>query len=118
MRKTDNTIIVPTYDEEEKKPCTAMFDIHDMKWKRVTLDNRIGPNGGQLLSIANDSKILYLGGFDQNRNKLNTIFELIEDKYWKLWSAKLPVPIGNDTIITMPPSSIKKVSSFQTTTQY
>ena len=79
-----------------------------MKWKSVQFDNRIGPNGGHLLSIANESRILYLGGFDKNGYKLDTIYELIEDKYWKLWPVKLPVPIGNDILITLPTKATKK----------
>ena len=53
------------------------------------------------MSFKNETRILYLGGFDVNGNKLKTIYELVDSKSWILWSQQLPLPIGNDTIIGM-----------------
>ena len=96
-----NEIIIPLYETLTKKPCTAIYDIKSKQWKKVLSDERSNPHGGHLMSFANNTRILYLGGFDENDIKTETVYELIEDKYWKLWDQRLVMPIGNDTVINI-----------------
>ncbi len=105
--RNQNEIIVPTFDAKTNKPCTAIYDLKSKNWTKVKSDQRSNPKGGHLMSFANQTRILYLGGFDENNTKTYTVYELIDDKYWKLWDQKLIMPIGNDTIINIPPGGIK-----------
>lgn len=96
-----NEIVIPTYDTKSKKPCTVIFEVEKSGWKTVLVDDRKTTLGGDVMSFANQSRVLYLGGFDTSGKKLKTVYELIEDKYWDLWTAELVWPIGNDTIVPM-----------------
>ncbi len=102
IRKTTSNgkeVVVPTFDPIANTPCTAIFDIDSSKWKKVVKDERKAIIGGHVMSTANQTTVLYLGGFDSNGVKLNTIYELKEGKLWEAWRVNLPLPIGNETII-------------------
>ena len=86
-----------------KPPCTVIFDISTLTWTKIQEDSRLAGPGGQLLAFANDTRILYLGGFDNNGNKLRAVYELVNNNHWMLWSQKLLLPIANDTIIKLDP---------------
>ena len=99
--KNVNEIVIPTFDTKSKKPCTVIFQVEKSAWKTIISDNRKVTLGGTVLSIANETRILYLGGFDSDGKKSKTIYELIDDSHWVLWTAQLMWPIGNDTIVQM-----------------
>lgn len=98
----ESAIIVPTYDVVNNTSCTAVFDLKKLMWHKIYFDSYLIGRGGHMISFDNASRILYLGGFDVNEEKSKIIHELIGDEYWETWSVKLPVPIGNDTIISIP----------------
>ena len=71
-----------------------------MTWRKLKVDHRKGGNGGHLFNNKNNTQILYLGGFDNKQQvKLDTIYELNEEERWTKWDVKLPMPVGNDTVI-------------------
>ena len=101
--KTRKKIVISLSYYSKTSPCTAVFDLNASTWNKIQEDTiKAGP-GGHLLGFENDTRTLYLGGFDINGNKLRTVYELVNDNHWKLWSQQLPLPIGNDTIISMNP---------------
>ncbi len=89
-------VIIPTYDSVNKKRCTAMLNVETLKWKQVQNDdNRLALYGGHAISVANNTRVLYLGGIDENLNELNTIYEFDgEHEIWKEFQGpKLPVNV-------------------------
>ena len=77
-------IIIPGYDEELKKPCTAIFNLKNKTWRKLEDESgRKSLKAGIAISIANDTRVLYVGGRDKYGLKLNTVYELIGTDYWK-----------------------------------
>ncbi len=102
-------IIILSYDSKSKRICTMKFDPQSFEWILVQNDNLTSPGpGGSLMSFENQTKILYLGGFDSNGNKLRTVYELKDDDLWHVWPEKLTIPIGNDTVVRLDPGFVNK----------
>ena len=78
-------VIIPTYDSFNKEPCTAILNMQTLTWTKVESDSRKALYAGDIISVANNSRILYLGGFNKQKEKLKTIYELTKDNNWKLW---------------------------------
>ena len=98
-RRSDNNleIIIPSYDFKTHKRCTAILNTSTYQWYKVQMDDtRLAVDFGVAISAANDARILYLGGIDANKTKLNTVYELIEDKEWVL-RPEASLPIGSMT---------------------
>ncbi len=122
-------IIIPMFDTLNMKSCTAVFDLTNATWSKIVSSERFFGFGGHLIrylnnkidpteiikiihqincfSLANQSRILYLGGMTLNGSKTDSIYELI-DYTWTLWPVKLPEPIGNDIVTPIPSNEIKK----------
>ncbi len=106
--KTRKKIVISLSYYSKTSPCTAVFDLNASTWNKIQEDTiKAGP-GGHLISFENDTRILYLGGFHINGTKLRTIYELVNDDHWMLWSKELPLPIGNDTFLALPTKFSKK----------
>ena len=88
-------VVIPTFDSLRQKRCTAILNLQTLKWQKLTNDEtRIALYGGVTISVPNKSRILYLGGFDENGKKLQTIYELFHYDDWKLMNGvKLPHPV-------------------------
>ncbi len=102
------SVIVPTFDTKQRKPCTAILYLENYQWTKIKDNNRIGGIGGEIFTIQNDTRVLFLGGIDDNGNKLKTIYELNENDKWMKWKQELTWPIGNDTVIQIPPESVQE----------
>ena len=100
---TKKQVVISTSYHSKETPCFAIFDLTTLTWDKVQEESSFPGPSGHLLSFENDTRILYLGGFDINGNKLRTVYELIDNNHWKLWSQQLALPIGNDTIINVDP---------------
>ncbi len=90
-------VIIPTFDSVNRKRCTASLDLRTLKWRRLENDvSRKALFGGVALSVANNSRVLYLGGFDEHRRRLKTIHELTSNNVWTLWpDVELPYPVSS-----------------------
>ncbi len=89
-----------TYSSKLKNICSLEFDLQSLQWTLLNNDNGQLPGpGGSLLSFQNHTRILYLGGYDYEGNKLRTVYELKDDNKWDVWPEKLMVAIGNDTVV-------------------
>ncbi len=49
--------------------------------------------GGHAISVANNTRVLYLGGIDANNNELNTIYEFKSETWIEFQGPKLPVNV-------------------------
>ena len=85
-------VVIPTYDFVAKKRCTAVLNLQTLKWNKLENDDtRKALYGGYAISVGNYSRVLYLGGFDDGNEKLDSIYELTNNNIWQLWDhAKLP----------------------------
>ncbi len=96
-------VIIPTYDSVNQKRCTAILDIASLTWKEAQNDNnRNALYGGHAISVAENKRVLYLGGLDRNNNELNTIYEFDSElEAWKIFDGpKLPVNVTSRTAPT------------------
>ncbi len=86
-------IIIPGFDAINKERCTAIFDMETYQWSKLDDDvDRLAVEGGVAVSVANNSRVLYLGGISITLEKLNTVYELVDHERWKLLEdAQLPV---------------------------
>ncbi len=81
----DYEIVIPTFDFSTMKRCTAILDLQTLKWSTLDEDNdRLAISKGTLISVANETRVLYVGGHTEQRKWINTVYELIAYKKWIL----------------------------------
>ncbi len=98
-KETNDTheIIIPTMNEMNES-CTAILMWPSLNWTRMNDDLRPQPLGGHVLTFANRTRLLYLGGAANNFEKgLRTIYEYEGQVLgWRRWANSLPVPLSDN----------------------
>ena len=105
-------VIIPAKNYHDL-PCTDKFNINTLQWEvNQWTDKRVTIAGGTALSIANNTRVLYLGGFVGNTTvRSNRIYEFDMSYGWKLWTSKLPVQTAN-TILMLSDESYCQTTGF------
>ena len=93
-------LLVPMFSNEDGA-CTAALNFQTLKWYKSALDQRHGIIGGHIVSMEDNSRLLYLSGRSISGELQRTIFEFINLKTgWIQWSENvLPVAFDNATFI-------------------
>ncbi len=91
-------VIIPYIDISTRSPCTAIFQWPEKTWSRMHLDHRRTPLGGALASFDGNTRLVHLGGFEENGNPSKLIYEYegINDG-WRLWHREVPAAFANAT---------------------
>ena len=87
-------IIIPTFDTEQNKLCTDIFDVETMTWKAIEDDDR-NVKGGYVLSNDNKERVFYLGGIDSDGKRSKSVYELKNYKWVRHYS-NLPTEMGGN----------------------
>ena len=71
-------LVVPTYEVEEKQPCTAILDINTNTWRKLEHDARKYINGSLVSYLYSDDEgkhVYFMGGFygfdERNKTLIN-----------------------------------------------
>ena len=88
-------VIIPSFDYLAQKRCTAILDLKSLKWSKLRKDvHRSSLYGGVAISVANDTRVLYLGGINANETTLRTVYELVDYEWVLKPEAELPLPMS------------------------
>ncbi len=91
-------VVIPYVEAFDQSPCTAIFKWPEQTWHRMKSDHRKAPLGGALTTYNGNTRLVHLGGFEQDGKPSNLIYEYEGIKGgWRLWRRESPTPIANAT---------------------
>ena len=88
-------VIIPTLDVINHTPCTAIFTWPARTWRKMTADLRKAPLGGVLAPFNGNTRLIYIGGFEEDAKPSKLIYEYERGRGWRLWRRESPTPIAN-----------------------